>query len=111
MHYIGLGGHNTLRAGRFFVDFGKQMQTHVHELRTLERPLVLRTYLGDEVKGDGLQCDHWFARGRKTAVRWSIGAFASLLPEEEEEFDPDGERRSVDRGAQGPRRFRLTPRA
>ena len=89
IHYVGLGGHWTLRAGRFFVDFGKQMQTHVHELRTIERPLVLRTFLGDEVHGDGLQVDHWFAVGDETAVRWSVGVFADLLPEAEEDEDED----------------------
>lgn len=83
VHYKGLGGNTTIRAGRFFVDFGKQMQTHVHELRTLERPFVLRAYLGEEVKGDGLQYDGWTGVGDATAVRWSIGAFASLIPESE----------------------------
>ncbi|MEQ1892927.1 MAG: porin [Planctomycetota bacterium] len=81
IHYTGFG-NSTIRAGRFFVDFGKQMQTHVHELRTLERPLVLRAYLGDEVKGDGVQWDHWLPVGDDAALRWSLGAFASLLPEE-----------------------------
>lgn len=81
IHYVGLGS-STLRAGRFFVDFGKQMQTHVHELRTLERPLVLRAYLGDEVKGDGVQWDDWLPFGDETAVRWSLGVFSSLLPEQ-----------------------------
>ncbi len=88
VHYTGLGGHHTLRAGRFFVDFGKQMQTHVHELRTIERPLVLRTYLGEEIKGDGLQWDSWTSVGDKTAVRWSIGAFSNLLPGSVAEIDP-----------------------
>lgn len=88
VHYTGLGGNSTIRAGRFFVDFGKQMQVHVHELRTIERPLVLRTYLGEEVKGDGLQWDDWTSVGDKSVVRWSIGAFSSLLPEEVEEVDP-----------------------
>lgn len=88
VHYVGLGGNHTLRAGRFFIDFGKQMQTHVHELRTLERPLVLRTYLGDEVKGDGVQWDSWTSVGDSTAIRWSLGGFASLLPEEADDFDP-----------------------
>ncbi len=84
VHYTGLGGHSTLRAGRFFVDFGKQMQFHVHELRTLDRPLPLRAYLGNEVKGDGLEYDNWFAAGDSAAVRFSLGAFANLLPEEAE---------------------------
>ncbi|MBK7877126.1 MAG: hypothetical protein IPJ77_15505 [Planctomycetes bacterium] len=85
VHYTGLGGNSTLRAGRFFIDFGKQMQTHVHELRTLERPLVLRTFLGDEVKGDGVQWDCWTTTGDAGALRWSIGAFRSLLPEAEDD--------------------------
>jgi len=82
VHYKGLGGNHTLRAGRFFIDFGKQMQMHVHELRTVDRPLVLRAYLGEEVKGDGLEWDSWAAVGESTALRWSIGAFNDLLPEE-----------------------------
>src|SRR5688572_193969 len=88
LHYSGLDAvglaHSTLRAGRFFIDFGKQMQIHAHELRTLERPLVLRAYLGAEVAGDGLQWDHWTPAGDTAAVRWSLGAFSDLLPEEAE---------------------------
>ncbi|MFT5286895.1 MAG: hypothetical protein ACI8TQ_003070, partial [Planctomycetota bacterium] len=84
IHYVGFEGNSTLRAGRFFIDFGKQMQTHVHELRTVERPLALRALLGEEVKGDGVQWDSWAPVGDGTLVRWSIGAFSSLLPEENE---------------------------
>lgn len=87
IHYVGFEGNSTLRAGRFFIDFGKQMQTHVHELRTLERPLALRAYLGEEVKGDGLQWNHWTSLGDATALRWSIGAFGALLPEENDLFE------------------------
>ncbi|NOT30777.1 MAG: hypothetical protein HOP15_10065 [Planctomycetes bacterium] len=83
LHYVGFG-NSTLRAGRFFIDFGKQMQTHVHELRTLARPLVLRAYLGQEVKGDGVQWDHWLPVGDEAAVRWSLGIFSGLVPEEAE---------------------------
>jgi hypothetical protein len=67
------------------------MQTHVHELRTLERPLVLRTFLGDEVKGDGLQWDCWTTAGDEAAVRWSLGVFGNLLPESADEFDPESD--------------------
>lgn len=88
VHYTGFGSHDTIRAGRFFIDFGKQMQTHVHELRTVERPLVLRTYLGDEVKGDGVQWDSWTTVGDSTALRWSLGAFATAVAEEGSDFDP-----------------------
>lgn len=93
LHYKGLGERHTLRVGKFFLDFGKQMQTHIHELRTLERPLVLREYLGDEVSGTGVQWDHWFSANDTTAVRFSLGAFSSLLPEHEhgEEEEPEAE--------------------
>jgi hypothetical protein len=89
VHYKGLGGNHTIRAGRFFIDFGKQMQTHVHELRTVERPLVLRAYLGDEVNGDGVEWDSWTAVGEATTLRWSLGVFNNLLPDESEFPNPD----------------------
>ncbi|MBK8177656.1 MAG: hypothetical protein IPK67_01860 [Planctomycetes bacterium] len=90
VHYKGFGGNRTLRVGRFFIDFGKQMQVHPHELRTVDRPLALRAYLGEEVKGDGLQWDSWAPLGDETAVRWSFGAFKSLLPEEAAFANTDG---------------------
>jgi hypothetical protein len=40
------------------------------------------------VKGDGVEFDQWYAIGDKTALRWSIGGFASLLPEESPDFLP-----------------------
>ena len=78
LHYRGLGGNSTLRAGRFFVDFGKQMQSHVHDLPYPERPGVLRAYLGSELAGTGLQYDDWFATGDESALRFSLGVFDSL---------------------------------
>ena len=106
LQYVGFEGSNvTLRGGRFFVDFGKQMQAHVHDLRTLERPAVLRTYLGDELGGDGVQLDNWFVGGDETVFRYSLGVFGSLIGEghghgdEEDsgEADPfDEERKDLD---------------
>jgi len=86
IEYIGLPGRHTLRAGRFFVDFGKQMQAHVEQLRTIDRPLVLRDFLGTELAGDGVQWDYWQPAGDTTMVRYSLGTFGDLS---------DGER-SVD---------------
>ena len=79
--YVGFDNNSTIKAGRFFVDFGKQMQNHLEELRTLERPLVLREYLGEELAGTGVQWDHWTPMGEKTVVRFSLATFASLLGE------------------------------
>jgi len=78
IEYVGLPSRNTLRAGRFFVDFGKQMQAHIEELRTIERPLVLRAFLGEELAGDGVQWDYWHGVGDTTLLRYSLGAFGSL---------------------------------
>jgi len=79
VHYSGFDGNSTLRAGRFFVDFGKQMQAHEHDLPYPERPAVLREYLGAELAGTGLQYDYWAATGDEGAVRFSLGLFDSLL--------------------------------
>jgi hypothetical protein len=112
VHYLGFGSNTTVRGGRFFIDFGKQMQTHIHELRTLERPLPLRTYLGDEAGGDGLEFDHWFGVGDKTAVRWSVGAFSSLAGghEHEEEEEEAEEAEVIVPGRKDLDEFNLTAR-
>ena len=83
VEYVGdlFGGNSTAMVGRFFVDFGKQMQMHPEELRTLERPLVLREFLGEELAGVGLQFDNWFAAGDTTPVRYSVGVFSDLISE------------------------------
>lgn len=90
VHYSGFDGNETFRIGRFFVDFGKQMQAHEHSLRTPERPVVLATLLGDELGGDGVQFDHWFTLGDDTVVRYSIGAFAGLITHGHAEEDHGG---------------------
>ena len=78
IEYVALPHNFTLRGGRFFVDFGKQMQAHVEELRTIDRPLVLREYLGEELGADGLQLDHWTGLGDRTLLRWSLGGFTDV---------------------------------
>ena len=101
--YQGFDNNVSLKAGRFFVDFGKQMQSHVHDLNTIERPAVLREYLGEELPGVGLQLDNSFFVGSETVVRYSLGGFARLGgPGDEEDTDPnpieelDRQRRDAD---------------
>jgi len=77
-HYTGLDSNTTLRFGRFFVDFGKQMQAHIHDLPYPDRPGVLREYLGDELPGVGAEVDHWWTTGDTSALRASLGLFADL---------------------------------
>jgi hypothetical protein len=66
---------STLHAGRFYVDFGRQMQLHLHELPFPERPAVLREYLGEELAGTGLQLDQRLGED----LVFSLGLFDSLL--------------------------------
>ncbi|MDP6519670.1 MAG: hypothetical protein QF599_08290 [Planctomycetota bacterium] len=95
VEYTGLSGNQSLKVGRFFADFGKQMQQHAEELRTLERPLPLREYLGAELGGVGLQYDNWFAAGDSTPVRFSLGMFSSLASEGHHEHEEEGEEPEV----------------
>ena len=85
VQFTGLAPRTDLRVGRFFIDFGKQMQVHPEDLRTLERPLVLREYLGTELGGTGARIHHWLPLNDTTPVRFSFGVFESLLSEAEDE--------------------------
>lgn len=81
--YAGFDSNTTVRFGRFFTDFGKQMQAHIHDLPTPERPGVLSAYLGEELPGVGAQLDHWWATGDESALRASFAVFG--------EFELEGE--------------------
>lgn len=87
--FEGIGRNGSLVLGRSFLDFGKQMQHHRHELKTIERPLALRAYLGDWSFGDGLRYDNWFASGDQSAVRFSAGLFGNVGAEGEPNPDVD----------------------
>ncbi|QDU85993.1 hypothetical protein Pla163_31400 [Planctomycetes bacterium Pla163] len=91
-HYTGFDSNTTLRFGKFFADFGKQMQVHVHDLPYPNRPGVLAEYLGDELPGVGAQIDHWWETGDTSALRVSFGVFSELGGEHghgEEEEGPE----------------------
>ena len=45
----------TLKAGRFFGEFGRLGYIHDHELPFVNRPLVLDQYIGGESRTDGVQ--------------------------------------------------------
>jgi hypothetical protein len=50
------------RLGRFLMLFGKQNQTHRHDLHTFEYPYVIQRFLGDEgLKGTGASVSKLFA--------------------------------------------------
>lgn len=89
-HYTGLDSRTTLRFGRFFADFGKQMQAHVHDLPYPDRPGVLAEYLGEELPGVGAQVDHWWPTGDASALRASFAVFADLETHGHGEAEPEG---------------------
>ena len=45
----------TVKAGRFFAEFGRLSYIHDHELPFVFRPLVLDSYIGGESRTDGVQ--------------------------------------------------------
>ena len=45
----------TLKAGRFFGEFGRLSYIHDHELPFVFRPIVLDAYIGGESRTDGAQ--------------------------------------------------------
>ncbi|MEZ6016936.1 MAG: hypothetical protein R3F49_17590 [Planctomycetota bacterium] len=77
-HFSGLDSRTTLRFGRFFADFGKQMQAHIHDLPYPDRPGVLAEYLGEELAGVGAQVDHWWPTGDASALRASLALFTDI---------------------------------
>ena len=48
----------TLKAGRFFGEFGRLSYIHDHELPFVNRPLALDKYVGGESKTDGIQLNY-----------------------------------------------------
>jgi uncharacterized coiled-coil protein SlyX len=48
----------TVKAGRFFGEFGRLSYIHDHELPFVNRPLVLDQYVGGESKTDGVQINY-----------------------------------------------------
>ena len=76
LEYTGLGGASYLRVGRLPIDFGKQMQARPYELPYIQRPLVLRNFLGDQIQATGLSYGDIFATSERSTLRASIGLFS-----------------------------------
>jgi len=48
----------TIKAGRFFGEFGRLSYIHDHELPFVNRPLALEEYVGGESRTDGIQVNY-----------------------------------------------------
>lgn len=83
-----------LKIGRFLMPFGKQNQTHRHDLHTVDHSYVVQDFLGAEgLKGDGLWLSRVFApfafyQEIQLTVVDKVGAGHSHEHEEEEEPIP-----------------------
>ena len=62
----------TLRAGRFFGDFGQLSSRHEAELPFVHRPLALKRFIGGESKTDGLELHYDFPFERHVTL--AVGA-------------------------------------
>ncbi|MEZ5975260.1 MAG: hypothetical protein R3F33_11380 [Planctomycetota bacterium] len=94
LDYSGLGGTSKLQLGLLPVDFGKQMQARPYELLYPDRPLVLRTLLGDQVRASGLRYGDVFAPGTHSTVRASIGLYSDWVQSDLDGDSADGWKRS-----------------
>jgi len=63
----------TLKAGRFFAEFGRLSYIHDHELPFVYRPLVLDEYIGGESKTDGFQLNFLFPLPHYLSLTAGIG--------------------------------------
>ena len=63
----------TLRAGRFFGDFGRLSAQHDAELPFVHRPLALDNFIGGESKTDGLELHYDFPFERHVTLAVGVG--------------------------------------
>jgi len=67
-----LPGNWTIRAGRYFSDFGKWNSIHIHDRPYPFEEGVRQEFFGGSLITDGIELHHWFGAG-DVPVRWSVG--------------------------------------
>jgi uncharacterized coiled-coil protein SlyX len=63
----------TVKAGRFFGEFGRLSYIHDHELPFVFRPLVLDAYIGGESRTDGVQINYLFPFEHYVSLTTGVG--------------------------------------
>jgi hypothetical protein len=63
----------TLKAGRFFAEFGRLSYIHDHELPFVNRPQVLDQYIGGESKTDGIQINYLLPISHYVSLTAGVG--------------------------------------
>lgn len=67
-----LPNNYSVRAGRFFTDFGKWNTIHIHDRPYPFEEGVRNEFFGGSLISNGVELHHWFGAG-DTPVRWSLG--------------------------------------
>ena len=68
-----LPGNLTVRAGRFFADFGRLGYVHDHDKPFVLPPLVLARYIGGETRTDGAQIGYLFPTDQYISMTAGVG--------------------------------------
>jgi uncharacterized coiled-coil protein SlyX len=63
----------TLKAGRFFAEFGRLSYIHDHELPFVNRPLALDKYVDGESKTDGIQLNYLLPTSHYVSLTAGMG--------------------------------------
>jgi len=63
----------TLKAGRFFAEYGRLAYIHDHELPFVNRPLALDQYIGGESKTDGIQINYLLPISHYVSLTAGVG--------------------------------------
>lgn len=80
-----------LKFGKYFLDFGRVNQMHIHQMPWLEYPLENQSFFGPEgAQVVGVQASRLQGIG-DNAVRFSVNAFGSDIFGDEEEENSDAE--------------------
>ena len=72
----------TLKAGRFFEEFGRLSYIHDHELPFVFRPIVLDAYIGAESRTDGAQLNWLLPIKHYVSVTEGVGDSFGSPPNE-----------------------------
>lgn len=90
-----------LKFGKYFLDFGRINQMHIHQMGWLDRPLMLQSFFGEEgAQVIGIQASRLQGIG-DNAVRISLNAFRSDFFENPTEEQEEGAQEKAKIGGSG----------